>query len=239
MQMNNDIDIPMLKSGSHGEYDETSCVVEALSRLTKNGSWQYRIDLPQTDKFTGVPEDLRTWLIRVNDAYRSDVRRTAAFRPWLVPIREMVDSPAATERRRWIYVDDVCRFIVPAALEPAAGTAHMPDEYVKALRDHAAALRMLSEVIDAETAKGAAEAARASTRTARRAACAACAACAAYAADAADVACAADADVACAAYAAAAAADVAAYACAADADAVLDATVARLLPRLLQASTSP
>jgi hypothetical protein len=185
--------------GSRAMETKRACVMEMVAILQ---------GLPVRDDPPCVAADLRRLLIRINDGsfWDSDEQRTAALAPYITKVIGTADGGQGLMRRRaFVAADHAVRVFAPAALD------------YRGLHAHAATLRALRPIVDAETAREGSAAAAYAAAYAAAAYAAADAAAYAAAADAAAYAAAADA----AAYAAAAA-----YASANAADAAADAYAA-------------
>jgi hypothetical protein len=127
--------------GQHDTFGEGACALELVDYLDRRRAGKR---VRKADKLTDHPACtspviaafVRGW----NDALPDDATRTRLLAPLLPLMLDTADAPAVETRRAWMAVDWLARVHVPAWLELAG------------LGPHAAALRGLGVLRDAESA---------------------------------------------------------------------------------------
>jgi hypothetical protein len=141
-----DIDLLMLKSGSHGsEFRGEVCLVELSNRLTV-----CKVDLREkygaaksfSDKHPSISPVVRAFAIGFNDGLGGDdAKRTAMLKPYAEKILGTKTNGKDETVRAWMATDWLVRVHAPAFLDLAG------------LADHAAKLRGLPPLTNAKIAR--------------------------------------------------------------------------------------
>lgn len=122
-----DLDNITLDLGSHKSADEGHCLLEVVSMFA---------DEPFTDSPRCVSPYLRSFGIRLND--RATVERRQDLKQF-IPLLVGTATDGKDELRRWLAADYVTRVTTPKWLDRAG------------LTEHAATLRGLAAIVDADT----------------------------------------------------------------------------------------